>query len=45
MKHGGALQALFKYYESFGDTDARDVDKMNLEQFRQGLTDNTRHVT
>jgi|AntAceMinimDraft_5_1070358.scaffolds.fasta_scaffold30759_1 hypothetical protein len=35
VRYGGPLQALFKYYESIGETDARDVDKMTLEQFRQ----------
>mmetsp|Transcript_3904 Transcript_3904/g.9377 ORF Transcript_3904/g.9377 Transcript_3904/m.9377 type:complete len:440 (-) Transcript_3904:98-1417(-) len=39
VKHGGALQAMFKFYESFGDVDMRDVDKMNLEQFRQCMRD------
>ena len=37
--HAGALQALFKLYESDGDVDVRDVDKMNLEQFRRFMLD------
>lgn len=34
MKYGGLLLCCFKYYESQGDVDQRDVDKMTLEQFR-----------
>lgn len=37
--HAGALQALFKLYESDGDTNVRDVDKMTLEQFRRFMRD------
>lgn len=39
MSHGGVLQALFTLYESKGDVDARDVSRMNLEQFRQFMRD------
>ena len=33
-RYGGILMCCFKYYESQGDVDQRDVDKMTLEQFR-----------
>jgi palmitoyltransferase ZDHHC9/14/18 len=39
LSHAGALQALFKLYESDGDVDARDVDKMTMEQFRRFMVD------
>lgn len=39
VSHGGVLQALFTLYESKGDVDARDVSRMNLEQFRQFTRD------
>ena len=39
LAHAGGLQALFKLYESDGDVEMRDVDKMNLEQFRRFMVD------
>ena len=39
VKHGGILQAIFKYYESFGDQSLQAADKMNMEQFRQCMRD------
>lgn len=39
VKYGGALQAIFKYYEAAGDMDVRDQDKMTLEQFRKFMID------
>ena len=39
LAHAGGLQALFKLYESDGGVEMRDVDKMNLEQFRRFMVD------
>ena len=39
VKYGGILQAVFKYYESYGDLSVQAADKMNLEQFRQCMRD------
>ena len=39
VKNGGILQAIFKYYESYGDQTVQAVDKMNMEQFRQCMRD------
>lgn len=39
VKYGGILQALFKYYESYGDLSIQAADKMTLEQFRQCMRD------
>lgn len=38
-QYAGGLQAIFKYYESQGDIDARDLDRMNLSQFRSLFLD------
>lgn len=39
VKYGGILQAIFKYYECYGDLSVQAPDKMTLEQFRQCMRD------
>lgn len=39
LKYGGLLQAVYKYYETVGEQDSRDLGKMSLAQFRTCMLD------